>query len=287
MRNYDYPIGKYPVYDHSINHLRLTSKILAGVNGFSGDISSLSGCRALLAELVGNLEDQPGMYFQSDGRKLKMALLPYLDQELKQLEQRWADHRQSRINEGGKSLEDKLECWPKDMQDSRLKLESRIAVTQEEIQALKKRIAGFEKRIAEEKDRLILRYGCQGSQHFGKDGIVKDIDGQDVSVLNGFATITSESSPYYLMKLSDYKEFVIKEFRLQRKRIEEEHLHKLQEDARRNGWQVPMSAPSSVGKVVSRSSLPAWPAHVQRNAPAEVEAPATKPEKLRRTVKLI
>jgi hypothetical protein len=287
MRNYDYPIGKYLVYDHSINHLRLTSKILAGVNGYSGDISSLSGCKALLAEYIGNLTDMPGYYHQSDGNKNKLALLPYIEQELAQVIQHWADFRQRRINEGGKFLPDNIDSMPIDLQSQRLKLESRLAIIHEEIQALKKRIAGFEKQKEEERNALILKYGPRGSSVGFVNGVPKNIDGQDVSVINGFATITSESSPYHLMKVSDYREFVIPAFRAMLKKREQEQLENLQEDARRNGWQVPMSAPSSVGKAVSRSSLPAWPDHIKPNAPAEVDAPATKPEKLRRTVKLI
>ncbi len=125
------------------------------------------------------------------------------------------------------------------MQEARLKLEAIIAVTEEEILALRKRISEFEQRRAEANDDM-LKWGCIGTFHENALGIVRDIDGQQVSVINGYPTISTESSPFYLMKVSDYREHMIPAFRKQRQLIEAEQLEKLQAEARLNGWEVPM-----------------------------------------------
>jgi hypothetical protein len=276
MRNPNYKVGQYPVYDHYVDRYRMSSAILRGENTMSGNMSDLAGCKALLAEFVGNLKDQPGYFFQRDGDRYKMAVLPSLEQELKILDQKWANHRQEQINSGRTPLEDKPENMPKAMFEARMKIEAMIVVRKEEIHILEKRIAEFEKQKAEATNRVLV-FGPRGHSHSNKDGIICDIDGQVVSVVNGYPTITEETSPYLNMKVSDYREVIIKAFKEHRKRVDANRLLQAQETARANGWRIPTEVSSAFGAKVNWCSLPAWPDTIDANLPnlEEVESERT------------
>lgn len=267
MRNPNYRIGQYPQYDHFVDQYRMSSTILKGINGFSGDIGSYTGCKALMAEYIGNLEDRPGYFYQADGRKYILAILPSLKLELEQVTDRFKNFVQRRVNEGGKQIEDKLENWPKDLLNRRLQLEAILAVRHEELAAITKRITAYERQEEAEKNKLILRHGPKGSFHLNSSGFIMELDGQAVAVVNDIPTITEPSSPYKGMRVCDYFEFIIPAFRAQSKAMEEAQLKQLQDEARRNGWIVPMSVPCNVGKTVPRELLPPWPDGVKPNLP--------------------
>lgn len=246
--------GTEPVYDEFYNRFRMQSAILKGQNTFQMNISDKAGCESALSQLLGNSSKQPGYYHDANANKYKLALLPSLELDEKLLNQAWLDHQRKHVNSGRRPLEDKLQNWPQDLREKLLKTQARIDVAQEEVTALKKWLLTFTD--AKKKGRELLRYGPKGTFHTDINGVIKDIDGQTVTMVNGWPTITEPDSPYNNVATADYFDTIIPAFRQQQKAKAWDRLTRMQERARNDGLPIPKNPPMMAGSTIPPDELP-------------------------------
>jgi hypothetical protein len=261
--------GTQPKYDEHYNRIRLQSTILKGANTFTCNISDLQGCKAALAQLIGNSITQPGYYLLENS--LKIAQLPALQMDEKIIQLEWQNYQQRIVNSGRRPIEDKLDNMPEHLKDKLLKCFAYQDVVNEEIAYLSKKILELSEDTIKAKTDF-LKFGPLGTSKANASGIICMLDGQKVSLVNGIPTITEPTSIYLNMCCSDYFDYIVSAFRAQRKAIEQDYLIREQSKAREEGQPIPKtSSYSSVGRPISRESLPPWPDNVKPNIQKVVE----------------
>ncbi|TSA38046.1 MAG: hypothetical protein D4R64_04245 [Porphyromonadaceae bacterium] len=272
--------GTQPLYDQHYNHQRLASHILRGENTFGSNISDLSGCRTALAMLTGNSGVTNPGYYASENT-WKIAVIPSLELDEKIIQLDWINRQRMVVNSGKRPIADTLDNMPANLKEKLLKNFACQDVVAEEVTWLLKKIEELSATTTKAKTEF-LKFGPKGNCKANAAGIIYILDGQTVSLVNGIPTITEPTSPYLNLCCADYFDFLLPAWHRRCKEIEADHLKHEIAEARESGNPVPkFSSYSSVGRVVSRKSLPPWPDNVKPNLPkAEVVA-----EEIKRTKK--
>jgi hypothetical protein len=208
-----------------------------------------SGCESALVELEGT--DADGMFVNNEGIK-KMSALTQARQELDQIEERFRSYRQQRVD-GGYGLPNE----PKELFEARVRAEAKLDVVNQEIKKLKERLQSFTDAEEKEREQKVLQFGCRGSGRL-QGGILREIDFQQVTRIHGVLVITDPLSVFRGLSVIDYRQRICEPW-LKATREKYATLQKKRFDEIARTGHSDIQLPS-VGKKVSRSSLPGWPA---------------------------
>jgi hypothetical protein len=106
-----------------------------------------------------------------------------------------------------------------EMHKKRMKLLAELDVRAEEVIALIEKREEILKQKAETKKKNLLKFGPEGSG-FLSDGILIEIDGQACQIdRKGVLRISEPESPFYGMKITDYRKFVCEPWRVKNRQI--------------------------------------------------------------------
>ena len=107
---------------------------------------------------------------------------------------------------------------------------------------------------ARRKDHEFLRYGPRGVVLGRITETSGEVDGQQARLVNGIPTITDKRSPWHLMSVADYREYVCKPWKLERAKLQEKR------------YQEAILKGIPLGKLGGRREpkLPGWPDEVSR-----------------------
>lgn len=180
-----YVTGEKPLFDVAYINWKDQSDILrrANNNVFKPSLDN----RQTVTNLINGLNEQ----------------IPSLYERLKEIKQEFKDHQQSRINEGW----DKPTVMPPELEARYYDMEARINVREDELARLEQIRAAWEKEVEDKRKSEVLRYGAQGSTQL-RDGIVVEIDGQNVSIIDRWPVIYDDLSPFDGMRVCDYRRTV-------------------------------------------------------------------------------
>ncbi len=152
--------------------------------------------------------------------------------------------------------------WPIELLTERLKIEARLDVYLREAEYIKAKLEAAQVVKKEIDDKKILHYGPQGSGRL-RDGQLCELDGQEVQMVGGVLVITSEASPYYGMKVSDYRKHICEPWRIKRTNEVEDATKRRQEEIQEKGFSR-IEIPSVTGpRHIDKSQLPPWPKGVK------------------------
>lgn len=196
-----YKVGLNPVYDREFNSRRIGSRVINGGNmlpGVNTIIWDKSACIGLLLELRGSDDG----YFYRNGLPVK-ADIPNCHEKITKLEKDFANYQQEAVNRGYP----KPAQWPAELIEERFKREAQLDVMEEERDVIQERLDKF---IAEERKRetdKMLMQGPSGNRRL-QNGMLVEIDGQEVEQINGRFVITQTESPYFGVSVTDYQEHI-------------------------------------------------------------------------------
>lgn len=195
---------EHRVYHKSFDRYRLESRILNSGNEIPNQYSIINDhdyLQGLLLELKGN---EKGEWFNSTDRRWCKALLPTVEEQLKQISTDFKNYKQQKVNEGF-SKPDKM---PTELYEKQLKTEARLDVLKEEIEEVERRLKTFDKQRHKVDDKKVLRDGPVGVAKL-RDGVLAEISGQRVSLNKNSALIIDDTnSPYDGMLVADYRKHV-------------------------------------------------------------------------------
>lgn len=252
--------GTQPIYDRQYERLVMLSSTLKGLSTSSCNLNDKAGLIVEKFRLVGSKE---GKYWYGEGSRYQKAIIPEIEEELKDVERRFQNYRQKKVNEGYRPIPNDLDHYPDDLKEKRLKLEAEYDVRMMEVAWIDKALEKYDNQSEEIIRDNVLKYGCKQSSKL-RDGIVAEIDGQKCSINSkGLVIIDDAQSPYDGMLVADYRSVVCEEFSAMQKAKDQAWLLRLQEQARIDGLPIPKQTPLMGGKTVSRESLPKWPSGVK------------------------
>jgi hypothetical protein len=255
-KRYDVKSKFHSIYNEYYCQYTVESTILnSGAYTVFWDRNGLNGA---LVQLIGN---DKGQYISTGGTVLQ-AFVPVVVEQLKVVEQKFKDYCRQKVNSGYSEPTE----YPPELLDMKLKLEAKYDILSAEVEMIQKKLREFKDMEAKEDDSRVLQYGLQRSGKFWGSrapspeliNVLHDLDGQLISMHDGFLIIDDERSPYDGMKVSDYHTLA-KQWVQDRLRANNENLNRLQAQAKETGRTVPLSLPVEGPKKVSRASLPAWP----------------------------
>jgi hypothetical protein len=245
------------VYDRKYMHLKNSSQILGntntgiGVGSVHNILFDEANLEAVKIELIG--EDKEGNYKRKGVDYL--AKIPAIKEEIKEFKQRWRSKQMQAINEGEEvPSEDEM---PADLLEEKLILEARLDIYQEELAKIQERLDSLDNKEQDKDDQDVLKYGliCTGQL---RDGVLVEIDGQNVEKVRGVMIIKDSRSPYNGMSVPDFRQLA-KDWQEERKQADAKHLKTLQATARKEDKPVPNYYTSfSGGRKVPRNLLPKW-----------------------------
>jgi len=245
------------IYTETLKAERNNSTILnpasrTGFNAFFFDEGNIKG---LILELEGSQgsevpEKQKGKY--SLGNTWRIAVIPYLENELKEIEKRFEYFKKERVKQG---YEAPLKM-PPEMEAEYLKLSAQLSVRKEELRFLKEELKKIKKTRENSENKNVLKFGLRCSGQL-QGGILKMIDGQNCDFVDGVLCIVDHRSPYNGMAVSDYRKLAAK-WRVEKHEEEIKKLVRLQKEARERGEPVPLTLPVGVEEV-PKEELPEWP----------------------------
>jgi len=189
-------------------------------------------------------------------KRLETDWIPILKTKEAEIAERFNEYCDRREKSG----HERPTSYPPKLLNEKLEAEARTDVKKRELEFLKDKLNEMfvepEKKVAEAK---ILPKGPRGVGAM-RGGVLCMIDGQTVEDINGMLIITSESSPYYGMKVSDYRTHVVVPFAKQRAQrvaaLGRQRADELREKGR--SGIIPQA-----GRAIHKSSLPAWPEGVK------------------------
>lgn len=157
------------------------------------------------------------------------------------------------------------EEWPTHLLERRCLAEARLDVAKREKEFLEERLEKYyEKPEAELEEKGILEYGPIGRGRL-KDGVLVELDGQKIEPFktedDEILVITSKTSPYYGLAVTDYRAHVIVPFTLARRKRQYELEKQRQAEIAETGHSKIVVPPS--GRKIHPSSLPVWPIGVK------------------------
>jgi len=245
------------IYIETLKVERNNSTILnpasrTGMNAFFFDGGYIKG---LILELEGSQgpevkEKEKGKYFS--GNTWRIAVIPYLEEELKKIEKRFEEYKKERVRQGYEAPEK----MPPEMEAEYLKLSARLSVKKEELKYLKEELKKLQKPKDNTENKNVLKFGLRCSGQL-QGGILKMIDGQNCDFVDGVLCIVDHRSPYNGMAVSDYRKLAAK-WRVEKHEEEIKKLVRLQKEARERGEPVPLTLPVGVEEV-PKEELPEWP----------------------------
>lgn len=197
--------------------------------------------------------------------RLETEYIPLLISAEKEIAERFTEYCARREKAG----HEHPTTWPPKLLNERLEAEARTDVRKRELEFLKDKLGEMflvpEKKVAEAN---ILPKGPIGVGQL-RGGALCMIDGQTVEEVNEMLVITSEKSPYYGMKVSDYRTHVVVPFAKQRAAKFVELGRMRAEELRQKGHSniIPQA-----GRAIDRSSLPPWPDGVKNYLCSENES---------------
>ena len=211
-----YPVDQYPIYSDTFDRKRVNSPILNSKS--TVDIHTVlldkRNIEGLILEKRGNDE---GRHYKP-GERAKLAALPSIEAELKELEKAYKRASQKSVNEGRPPLED----WPPELLKKKHRREAEFDVITEEVEALENALKEFVDEQQKTDDNLMLKYGPAGSGNL-RNGFLVRIDGQRVEPNeNGVLIIDDDCSPYDGLSSVDYYTLVVKPWNKAKLRFDNE-----------------------------------------------------------------
>lgn len=207
------PIGKNPKfnsYHKRYDQYRLESQILNGGGRHPSFDTILWDRNSIESEIIWLKGNAKGMYYDRNSGEESLALIPQAKRHLKELDHRFQNYQQQRVNEGNYRPTE----MPSYMLEERLKIEARLDVYKEELMELGKRRKVYKDEEDKEHEHMLLAYGVASSGSL-RDSILVELDGQTVSLNSkNILIIDDEGSPYDGLLVADYKEFISKPWRL-------------------------------------------------------------------------
>jgi hypothetical protein len=254
-----YKVGEHLKYDGIFDALKSKSAILNdrgfAVNFTALQMSDRPGIEGLLRQLVG---DEQGKIVDDNGYLTPAAIIA-AEEKIKDIEYEFAILKQKHLMEGNAELV----RMPVDLEERFFEAEARLDIYLEEADKLKKLLAEIEAKKHTTDDGKVLLYGPVGSIQL-RGGIAAVADGQVCKPgKDGIPVITDPRSPYNGMRISDYKEHIVRPWVTERNRLNTERRKKAEaglvklEDTKR-----------------PFPPLPPWPANVER--PTAVEKPMAR-----------
>jgi len=246
-----YQVGEQKEYDLKYRIHSNESEILnwGKKPNYTVDLSNRPGIQSEIMFLQGGADDK---YFDNSDRRFYLAKIPTLRQKLAAVKQEFADYQQSQVNQGNR----KPASMPLEINKKYLHLQAAFDVANEELEALNEMLKKYTDEDKQIRNEKMLQYGLQCAGHIGTGGILTDIDGQKVSVIQGVLVIDEEDSPYDGMLVAFYKERA-KEWNAARYQRETERQIRYDNEMRQFG-----KSDIVIGHgrhTVSRASLPKFP----------------------------
>jgi len=247
-----YPKGRWTLYDSEVKFVLSKSWLSSGATlSMNVNLADKSGLLAVKNQLTGNAD---GIYKDSFGDS-HLATIPYLKHQIALLEDDFLESQQKRIQQGYREVENKMENWPQELRNKKLKLEAKLSVAYMELEECEKRMAAIEEKVEATDDSKCLQFGLKGCGRL-RDGRLVEMDGCKVEEISGRLVLTT--GLYSGLAISDYRDLMERyqrDLRLDAK----EKLLRLQADAEKKGLPVPKQLPYQSNKKVDPLSLPAWP----------------------------
>jgi len=209
-----YPVPLHPIYSKEYDRLKGLSPFL-NPRSFSDEklqASHKDGLESLILEWEGQRKgERPGQFYnQMWGGAWVNSRLLNAKETLAAIDQEWSD-MQAQAERSGKRLPPDQ---PQELTDKRLRLEAKLDIVMEEIDALRKELVKYQVKEQKVADNNVLKYGPAGS---ATGDPPREIDFQPVVQKNGELFINCKSSPYDQMKLPDYYEKIVYPFLKARK----------------------------------------------------------------------
>ena len=117
-------------------------------------------------------------------------------------------------------------------------------------------------------DKNILYYGPKGSGRL-RDGELVELDGQTVEIVGEVLVITSDASPYYGMKVSDYRKHICEPWKTKIAQEVKNATKRRQQEIMEKGFSRIEIPSLSGGSHVDKSQLPPWPRGVKNYLPVK------------------
>ncbi len=246
--------SEQPEYAFHYASFKNQSDILTPRDGLSA-LSSVYDRKGVMLKLYHLLGDaKTGMVKNNDGMKV-MAVIPGLQNELNEIEGTFEEYKKDMKNGGFPEPSE----MPSSLHTDKMRTLARIDIANMEREALEKRLQEFTDQDEAVENEQMLKFGPLGSGVLTA-GTLTSIDGQRVEKVQGELVITSKNSPYYGMRVPDYRQFIMAPYQEQRRnRLNSLH-EKRQAELRATGNSSTIVNTSL--KSVSRASLPKWPANV-------------------------
>ena len=151
---------------------------------------------------------------------------------------------------------------PPDTLKKRLQLEARLDVYKRELESLQDKLENYQEKEHVKANALMLSYGTLGSGRLFNGDLV-EIDYQRCEKINDVLIITEPLSPYYGMRVADYRSHIVEPWCAERHKISRDAQKQFDAERIATG-RSSIRVPNSLGvKRVSRESLPKWPKGVK------------------------
>ncbi len=252
-----YPRGTKPQYDRTYGNLFTRSWVInEGLRTASIELcfhlKSKESCEGELLKTEGNKD---GKYWDGNTNKFEDAMLPLLQEKLKEKEAVIPAWHKRRFNQGYEEGPP-----PQALVDDVLVAEAKLDVCKAEIKHLKKMIAEFEETKAKEKPTNVLIHGPECGVWQGDD-VLHMLDYQRVGFHNGVLIITDDrpcndggENPYRGMCVVDYRKMSAR-WKKQRKAEFDKKYAAWKADPEKD--ETTLRPPG--GEKTSRANWPEWP----------------------------
>jgi hypothetical protein len=253
-RRYTESQPEYHFYDSWFDRFLMQSSIL-NTDPMPNSQMQFMDKPAILHSIVELLGDENGMFWQGNTRTL--AIIPQAEAKLKEVEIQWIVFQDMREAEG--YLRPEVE--PASFLEKRCKTQAFVDVKKRELEFLQKKLSEIKEKVEAEQTENMLAYGTLGNSQI-RNGELNYIDQQKVSRINNVFVITEKSSPYYLMKVIDYRAMAEKwcaEQHAKRRKLDKEFNREYLATGHSN---IERLTGLGIHKV-SKEMLPKWPEGVE------------------------
>lgn len=255
------PRAKYPVYHDTFDKLMIKSKILNGGSETIPNVHTILWDRQNLeVELYRIIGNENGRF--KKGNESHIAYLPFVRMKLELLTKKFEEWSLKRKLSGYADFTQ----WPEDLLIQKYQIEAQEDLLIYEAEVIEKRISSIQEESEKEDESKLLIYGLRCNYHFWGTkapryemiNMMKDIDGQKVSMRDDELIIQDERSPYNGLSVADYRE-LSKVWLAEQRRIDKEKLETEQRKCKEQGLPVPNTLSARSPKRVNLSSLPPFP----------------------------
>jgi hypothetical protein len=249
---------EYQIYDDEFDRLVISSDILGETNQPNittrfYDRQELLSTLALLVGVNGN-----DWYKEDRSGHTILSYIPYMKQKLAEIETRFTEFNERREAAGYK----RSDLMPPLILKEKLLLEARLDVYLREEESIRLALNNLKVDEDNKQDELCLQHGPQGNGRL-RGGDLVELDGQKVERIKGRLIITSPSSPYRGLLVSDYRERISDVWTKARNDLHLLMSKKAKEEIKATGHSSIVVPSRRSGTKISKSSLPPWPAGVR------------------------